>query len=560
MNNRFWWDSKDNLQVKDNNLLMCGFPLDKIAKRFGTPLYVYSLDRVVYNYNNVLNMFKHQVRDKIDVRVYYAMKANGALEILEELKAQGAYIDTSSIGEVNLALEVGFPPEKIIFTGTNFGLKGFKTLADTGVLFNIDSFSQLRRFSIYAPRKISIRLNPGVQGVGFNEKFDMSGVGVRSSRLGIYKDRIIEAFQAARDYGFDPICLHLHIGSNWAKKRNLTSFLEGLDVALSTIRLLEQKGFDIQILNLGGGIGVRSHKSYPEFPLKEYFKEITEKVFKAGVNIKTLAIEPGRYIVSDAGVLLATTNMVEEKNGINYIGLDVGFNAFNHKFVYDIESTIINVSRIDKYNKPDQHRYAIVGYLGEQGDVFSESEFMPKTEEDDVLMIYPTGAYCASELAEHHLLPNPKEIFLKTNKKNDILNLHNFCKSCPSSCCYLGPISISDEARRAIEKKTGITDVFVTNEKTGVIEIDNKKGEACHFLSNDGITCTIQDIKPVECQTYPLLIGNLGSVEDSFLSKNCPVIDMLPTGFIKEAKERLKQIPKEKRFEYFKNNEKNKIC
>jgi len=407
--NRPFWLQNESFKIAGNRLFFAGYPIEKIVQENDTPLYLYDLEKVKNNYEKVVSKISKYAPLGYDSRVYYAMKANGAKEILRQIHGSDGWIDTSSIGELKKALGTGFNPKKIIFTATNFGLTEFEFLCKSGVLINIDSFSQLERIREYAPMDISIRFNPGIEGVGFNKKYEMSGVDIKGSRLGIHSDRIIEAYEKARFYGLNPIMFHQHIGSNWLTIEDLPKCLHAVRKATEIIYELENRNFSIQVLNLGGGIGVRSHEKYPEFPLDSFMTSIWEIVLSSKIKIKTLAIEPGRYIAGNSGVLLAKVNMNETKNGINYIGVDAGFNMYHHKFMYDIDNTIINVTR---FGEAPNHKYAVCGYLGEQGDIFSELEMLPETKEGDVIMFYPAGAYCASELAVHHHLPSPREFFI----------------------------------------------------------------------------------------------------------------------------------------------------
>jgi diaminopimelate decarboxylase len=550
--NRKWWENTRHLSVTPNGLQICSNDVQNLAKEFGTPLYIYNLDEVQYNYCKVVNILKEYAPPTLETRVYYAMKANGASEILQKLHKENAFIDTSAIGEIKKALEAGYSSDQLIFTGTNFGLDGFEYLAKSGVLINVDSFSQLERLRSFAPLNISIRLNPSIGGVGFNEKFDMSGIGVKASRLGIYIDRIVEAFHTARSYGLNPICLHQHVGSNWFRNSSFNAYMQSVDTALKIVKQLEYENFDIQILNLGGGLGVRSNEKYTEFPLQEYAKCLMKTIEKAQTKIKCLAIEPGRYIVGNTGILVTTANLVEKKNQTNYLGVDIGFNAFHHKFMYGIENTIINLSKI---NEPDEVNYAVVGYLGEQGDIFSEDETLPDTEEGDIIMLYPAGAYCASELATHHLLPIPKELFLETNNNYSDLSLANFCKICPKNCCYGSVVNLTPKEYETISSRIGKNDIF-TLTKDNIIQI-NSLNSVCPLLDKDGYTCTIQDIKPIECKIYPLLVNDKLDTNEIIFGKKCPAKSFLTDNFIKNALVELSNYPKDMLPIVFDNNKKD---
>jgi len=533
-----WWERTDNLEIKGNELFFAGHRVTELAQKHGTPLYVYNVDRFAANYRRVCQILTHFAGDSLSTRVYYAMKANGATQLLEQIKKMDGYLDVSSIGEARRALAAGIKPDKMIFTGTNFGLDNFEWLAGSGILINIDSFSQLKRFRAYAPMKISIRLNTTVKGVGFNDKFDMSGTDIRASRLGIYHDRIMEAFQTAREWGFTPVALHQHSGSNWLQKNSFEAYMKTVDIALDVVKKLEAAGFELHMLNFGGGLGVRSHEQYPSFPLERFVQALIEKVKAAGTRIEMLAIEPGRYIVGDAGILLARVNMIEQKHQTNFLGVDIGFNAFHHKFLYQVENTILNASKIAETPARD---YAVVGYLGESGDVFSEKEHLPVSEEEDVITFFPAGAYCASELADHHFLPLPKEVFLEqTSAETDPLSLLSFCKDCPNNCCYGAVINLTEEERLEIIARTGRDDIF-TWTANGVIQIVNQPGEPCHFFNEKDRTCGIQDIKPIECRAYPLMTGKKKG--EYAAGHKCPASKHLTKTYIEDARLLLDKIP-----------------
>ncbi len=407
--NRPWWHIDKHLYEQDHQILMNDVNLESLAKTEGELLYVCHLDRVQQNYRMLKLAFKKHAPSDVNTKVYYAMKANGATQVMNALKKEDVCVDTSSIGEVKRCLELGIDPSKLIFTGTNFGLKGYEFLARSGALFNVDSMSQIERIKDFAPINISIRFNPGIGGVGFNNKFEMSGTTIKGSRLGIFEDQLEEAVEKATNYGLKVVGLHQHVGSNWLKLEQLPNYMKAVEKLTGAYAKLQANGYPLELLNLGGGIGVRSHEKYSEFPLDEFFQGIWQIIKKADIKCKEVAIEPGRAVVGDSTVMLTTVNSVERKNGINYAGVNAGFNVFHHKFLYDVDNTIVNISKLE--NTPNTP-YAVVGYLGETGDIFEENLLMPKTEEGDIILFYPAGAYCQSEVAVHHFLPTPKEIFV----------------------------------------------------------------------------------------------------------------------------------------------------
>lgn len=530
-----WFKTKGHIVIESGRLQFAGRDLETIAKEFNTPIYVCNLTRIKENYSRVKKTFQSYAIQGIGSKIYYAMKANGAKEILHELKSLDANIEVSSPSELKRLLKLGFDPKKILFTGIGFGLHNTKTLAESGALINIDSFSQLKHFKEFAPLDISIRLNPGITS-GFNERLEMSGEKFGAAKLGIHKDKIIDAYKTAKAYGLNPVGLHQHIGSNWFADK-LPTFFKAVVIALDVVKELKQHGIEIKQFNLGGGLGVRSSEAMQEFPLEEYCKGIWDLIQKSNLAFESVNIEPGRYIVADSSVLLATANMVEEKGGRNYIGLDCGFNTFNHKFLYGIEPEIINVS---KFNGKKLDNYCVVGYLGESGDVFNETKQLPKTDIGDTIAIFPAGAYCASELADYHLQQLPLQLFIETEQKP--FDIFPFCKVCPKNCCYIGAVNVLPDEYNKIVVRTGRKDVF--KKVNDYYLIDKKKGDPCPFLKKDGFTCSIQDIKPTDCKVWPLYFSETGEVEENTISPDCPANKFFTPEYIDELRNDLHNVPK----------------
>jgi len=529
-----WFENNGHIEVENGRLKMAGKDLETIGKEFNTPIYVCNITRVKENYERVKRIFSSHALSGMEPTVYYAMKANGAKEILAELKKLDANIEVSSPNELKRLLELEFNPKKILFTGIGFGLHNTKAIAESGALINIDSLSQLKHFKEFAPLDISIRLNPGII-TGYNERLEMSGNNIGAGKLGIHKDKIITAYKMAKAYGLNPVGLHQHIGSNWFGDK-LLEFFDSVQIALDVVHELKKHKIEIKQINLGGGLGVRSTEKMEEFPLDEYCKGIWSLIKKSTLFFESVNIEPGRYIVGDSSVLLATANMVEAKGGINYIGLDCGFNTFNHKFLYGIEPEIINVS---KFSGKGLTRYSVVGYLGESGDIFSEHKSLVETEIGDTIAIFPAGAYCASELADFHLQQLPLQLFIE--KEQASFDIFPFCKVCPKNCCYIGSVNVLPGEYDRIIERTGRDDVF--KQEGEYYLINKKKGEPCPFLKNDGFTCSIQDIKPTDCKVWPLYFNEQGDVTQNTISPDCPANKFLSKDYIEELRNGLLKVP-----------------
>ena len=218
-----------------------------IALEYGTPVYVTDEDAVRENYRAVYRAFSQHM----PTRIHYACKANTNLAILRILEQEGSCIDAVSIGEVEACLRAGFTPQRILYTGVNVSTPELEALAGRGVPINVDSLSELERLAeITTKLPISFRVNPEV-GAGYHEKVV---TGARSTKFGVPKNQIIEAYSRAIDLGFHPVGLHAHIG---AGVQVVEPFTRVTDVLVSIAQELEEKlGLDLEFIDIGGGIGI----------------------------------------------------------------------------------------------------------------------------------------------------------------------------------------------------------------------------------------------------------------------------------------------------------------
>jgi diaminopimelate decarboxylase len=204
----------EHLESINNTLHIGGRRCTVIADDFGTPVYVYNLDRVTDNYQRLKDGLElHADRDVV---VYYAVKANFNPAILRTLAGKGAQADILSVYEAEFALRYGFDADRIMFTGTSVPDEAMKHLLEKGILINIDSFSQMRRLARLAPEglEVSIRWNPG-EGAGFDPGVITAGAKShgRPVKFGIEEGKVLELCEEALDLGLHPVGLHQHIGS-----------------------------------------------------------------------------------------------------------------------------------------------------------------------------------------------------------------------------------------------------------------------------------------------------------------------------------------------------------
>jgi len=411
-----WWET-GFVAVESNRLKIAGRDASELAARYGTPLYVYGKDRILELYARLDDAFgRHTGRE---TRICYAMKANPHKGILRLLRARGAWVDAVSPCEVETALKAGFPAERILYTGTSVSRTDLRSVfAIEGLTVNIDAAEQLavmgevkREFPDRAIR-VSVRWNPGV-GRGFHAKAITAGK--RSSdgtpiKFGVEAGKVLPVFAKARKMGFKPVGLHQHLGSGWVRE-DFGMVRIAVDRLVRKAREVEKAGFPLEFLDFGGGFGPRYLKSRDVFPVEDYIAYLTKAVDRAGLSVRALALEPGKFLVGDAGVLLLGVEYVKESYGNIFACVDGGtFNTVPRPAIYlTAHHEIVNAGRVDGTHKA---RVTVAGNLCETGDVFGRERSMPLPESGDVLAVLCAGAYCRSMASHFNLRQIPREVLV----------------------------------------------------------------------------------------------------------------------------------------------------
>jgi diaminopimelate decarboxylase len=412
-----WWET-DFIAVRDNKLLIAGREAAALAERYGTPLYVYGKDRILERYAQLDDAFARH--SALPARICYAMKANPHRGILRLLQRRGGWIDAVSPCEVETALKAGFPAERILFTGTSVSRADLRAVfAIDGLTVNIDAAEQLELMSEIRRRefpsktvRVSVRWNPGI-GRGFSARVITAGK--RSSdgtpiKFGVEAKKVLDVFARARRLGFHPVGLHQHLGSGWVRE-DFGMVRTAVDRLVRKAREVEKAGFPLEFLDFGGGFGPRYLKNRAVFPVEDYIAYISNAVVKSGLAVKALAVEPGKYMVGDAGVLLLGVEYVKESYGNIFACVDGGtFNTVPRPAIYlQAHHEIVNASRVDGLAKA---RITVAGNLCETGDVFGRERSMPLPQCDDVLAVLCAGAYCRSMASNFNLREIPREILI----------------------------------------------------------------------------------------------------------------------------------------------------
>ena len=388
--------------VNDGVMTIGGKSAVEIADEFGTPVYVIDEQRVRENYRNIHGAFSRF----IDTKIHYACKANTSLAFLRILEQEGSGIDAVSIGEVLTCLKAGFTPDRIMYTGVSVSDAELKAVADTGVMINVDSACELERLASIAPcSDISFRITPGV-GSGHSAKVT---TGNKGAKFGIPLDEVISTYARAKDLGFNIRGIHAHIGSGG---QTVEPFMDMMEVLIEIVNELKGIGIDLEFIDMGGGIGVPYRPQEDEMDVGELAANLTAMI-EDETDIKTLILEPGRYISADACVLLTRINDVKDAGTKKYVGVDAGFNTLVRPAMYD---SYHHVAVANKMGKACTDKYDIVGPICESGDYLAHDRVLPDPQPGDIVAVYDAGAYGFSMSSRYNSRPLCAEVLVNDGK------------------------------------------------------------------------------------------------------------------------------------------------
>lgn len=379
---------------------MGGIKAEYLAAKYDTPLYVYEESVIREKYFNLVDNIPYK-----KLRIFFALKANSNPYILRLFRKLGAGVETVSLGEVKLALKIGFKPKDILFTCSNIGDDEIKFLARCGVIFNADSLNQLEKWGKIKPgSEVSLRVNPGI-GAGGHKYLITAGKGVK---FGIYHTDLGKAKRIARSRGLKIVGIHQHIGSSVLDSK---VYLRSLKPLL----IIAENFGDLRFIDFGGGFGIPYKPGQKSFDFKTFGRGLTELfgnfVKKYGRDLE-LYFEPGKYLVGEAGVLLAKVMDIKALPYGKFVGINTGFNHFIRPAFYKAYHKIINASRV----RGAREVVNIVGNICESGDFFAKERKITKFKEGDVVAILDVGAYGYSMSSEYNLHPRPAEVIVFAKK------------------------------------------------------------------------------------------------------------------------------------------------
>ena len=365
-----------------------------ITDTFGSPIYVYDAEKISSQYKRLSNAFGSVPSLKIN----YAMKALSNISILKLMKKLGAGLDTVSIQEVKLGLKAGFTPEQIIFTPNGVSIDEIEEASLLGVQLNIDNLSFLEQFGSKHPHiPVCIRINPHVMAGGNSN----ISVGHIDSKFGISIHQIPHILRIVENTKMHINGIHMHTGSDIL---DIDVFLYAAEILFDTAKHFKE----LQFIDFGSGFKV----PYKEGDIQTNIEELGERLSSRflefckeyGRNL-TLAFEPGKFLVSEAGYFLVKVNVIKQTTSTVFAGIDSGFNHLIRPMFYGATHSIENIS-----NPEGRKRfYSVVGYICET-DTFASNRQISEITEGDILCFRNAGAYCYTMASNYNSRLRPAEV------------------------------------------------------------------------------------------------------------------------------------------------------
>ena len=393
----------DSFEYRNGRLHCEELALDKVAERFGTPLYVYSRDAIERAYLNYA-----QALEGRDALVCYAVKANSNLAVLNVLARLGAGFDIVSLGELERVLRAGGRPENIVFSGVGKQAHEIKRALAVGIrCFNIESEAELERVNTVAGEcqqiaDISFRVNPDVDA----GTHPYISTGLKDNKFGI---AITDAERIYRHANSLPhvnvVGMDCHIGSQLTE---IAPFMDALDRLLTLVDTLAEQGITIHHLDLGGGLGVCYTDEVPPTP-QAYIAAVLEKL---GDRALGLIFEPGRSIVANAGVMLTQVEFLKCTEHKNFAIIDGAMNDLIRPSLYSAYQDIIPV---ELREEGETKTYDLVGPVCETGDFLGKDRDL-NLQEGDLLAVCSAGAYGFVMSSNYNTRPRAAEVMVDDNE------------------------------------------------------------------------------------------------------------------------------------------------
>ncbi|MFN4085790.1 MAG: diaminopimelate decarboxylase [Spirosomataceae bacterium] len=387
------------MQLTDGIYHIQGLSVIELVQKYGSPLYLYDGQKMADQVEVMRQAFSG-----LDIKIKYAAKALTNIAVLQWMRMLGVDVDVVSIEEAHIALKAGFLPSQIQYTPSGVSFAEIDAAVQLGLRLNLDSIPLLEyvgeKYGNTLP--VSIRVNPLIMAGG-NLKIS---TGHADSKFGISILQMEQVAMIAQQFGIQIVGLHQHTGSDFKNARVIIEAAEKLfDLAFTFFP-------DIQFIDLGSGFKVAYSANDHVTDMQALGQEVVT-VFKAfqekiGRDIE-LWFEPGKFLVSESGILAVTANVVKENPNKTFVHVDSGLNHLIRPMMYDAYHEIVNIS--NPTFARGKGLYDVVGYICET-DTFGKDRELPSVSQGDILGILNAGAYGFSMSSQYNSRVRPAEVLV----------------------------------------------------------------------------------------------------------------------------------------------------
>ena len=389
------------MKYQSNNFFIERVKAQNLAKRFGTPIYCYSYEKLKKNIINFRNNFK-----SFSPLICFSVKANSNVNLLREIKKFNFGADVVSIGEMMKVLKAGFNPRKIVFSGVGKTSEELSYAINKNILLiNIESEEELIEVEKIAKKKrkvvdIGIRLNPNTDA----KTLKKISTGKKENKFGVTEKAFFNLLNYSKKSKYLNLkCLSVHIGSQ------ITSY-KPYEKTLGIIKkIIHKSNYKFQYIDLGGGMGI-TYDNEKKLNYKKYNNSIKNFLKK---NKTKIIFEPGRSIIGDTGILISKVIYIKKTQNKDFIILDSGMNDLIRPALYGSKHKIIPLKRISNSSNKN---YEFVGPICESTDKFLNIKKFQKLKKNDLIAICDVGAYGMSLSSNYNVRAKPIEILIKGSK------------------------------------------------------------------------------------------------------------------------------------------------
>lgn len=390
----------DEFKVRQGALYCEELAVADLAKKFGTPCYLYSQQTILSHYHKIKQAFA-----EIDPLICYSVKANSNLSILKLLAREGTGLDIVSQGELVRGQTVGVDPKKIVYAGVGKTEKEIATAIKAGILmFNVESEPEARLINQVAARlkkiaKVAFRINPDVDA----KTHHYITTGKKENKFGLSIPLAMDLFRKTkRMQHLKPVGVHMHIGSQIT---TVTPYLQAIERMGKVISDLRGQGFAIEYFNIGGGLGIIYNEEKPQ-TADAFARAVIPLIKPLGCQ---LILEPGRFIMGNAGILVTEVQYVKQGHLKAFAIVDAGMNDLIRPSLYSAYHHIMAVKQKRTNTKALTD---VVGPICESGDFLGKDRHLPQLKTGDLLAVRSSGAYGMVMASNYNSRPRPVEVLV----------------------------------------------------------------------------------------------------------------------------------------------------